>query len=101
MRAHSAVYTLISPAGHLRQGQRKTGSAVARAGLVGRAMKQTGVDRVESGCTKKFVLVFFKKKKKKLPQANDSSSYRCKETIIQHVQVGPEGVTVLCEMGLT
>lgn len=28
-------------------------------------MKQTGVDRVESGCTKKFVLVFFKKKKKK------------------------------------
>lgn len=27
-------------------------------------MKQTGVDRVESGCTKKLVLVFFKKKKK-------------------------------------
>ena len=28
-------------------------------------MKQTGVERVESGCTKKFVLFFFKKKKKK------------------------------------
>lgn len=28
-------------------------------------MKQTGVERVESGCTKKFVLVFLKKKKKK------------------------------------
>lgn len=27
-------------------------------------MKQTGIERVESGCTKKFVLVFFKKKKK-------------------------------------
>lgn len=63
-------------------------------------MKQTGVERVESGCTKKFVLVFLKKKKKKLPRANDPSSYRCKETIIQHVQDGSEGVTVLCEMGL-
>lgn len=75
-RPHSEVYILISPAQHFRKGQRKTGSAVARAGLVGRAVKQRGVERVEFRAAvyslvrmHKEICFSFLKKKKMLSQS--------------------------------